>query len=89
MTKFNLLKQSSEHLDASKETYTSHLVWASYAGLKMIVVGVSSIIHGIIPAFFTGTAAKMVIDFYHQRLVNHPNKEYVDYINKKLMDKEN
>jgi len=86
MTKFNVLKQSSAHLDASKETYTSHLLWASYAGIKMIVVGVSSIIHGIVPAFFTGTAAKMVIDFYHQRLVNHPNKEYTDYISKKSVD---
>jgi hypothetical protein len=88
MIKFNLLKQSSAHLDASKETYSTHLIWASYAGVKMIVVGVSSIIHGIVPAFFTGTAAKMVIDFYHQRLINHPNKEYTDYINKKLVDKE-
>jgi len=86
MTKFNVLKQSSAHLDASEETYTSHLLWASYAGIKMIVVGVSSIIHGIVPAFFTGTAAKMVIDFYHQRLVNHPNKEYTDYISKKSVD---
>ena len=88
MIKFNLLKQSSAHLDASKETHSTHLIWASYAGVKMIVVGVSSIIHGIVPAFFTGTAAKMVIDFYHQRLINHPNKEYTDYINKKLVDKE-
>lgn len=88
MIDFNLLKKSSAHLDASKETYTSHLLWASYAGVKMIVVGVSSIIHGIVPAFFTGTAAKMVIDFYHQRLVDHPNKEYADYIAKKLVDKE-
>jgi len=88
MIKFNLLKQSSTHLDASKETYTSHLLWASYAGIKMIVVGVSSIVHGIVPAFFQGTAAKMVIDFYHQRLVNHPNKVYADYIAEKLVGKE-
>ena len=88
MSRFNIIKKSSFHLKASEETYTSHLLWASYAGIKMIVVGVSSIIHGIVPAFFTGTAAKMVIDFYHQRLVNHPNKEYTDYIAKKLVDKE-
>jgi hypothetical protein len=50
----------------------------------MIIVGVSSIIHAIIPAFFTGTAAKTVIDFYHERLINHPNKEYTDYIKKKV-----
>ena len=88
MSRLKLLEESSKHLEASKETYASHFLWASYAGIKMIVVGVSSIIHGIIPSLFTGTAAKMVIDFYHQRLINHPNKEYVDYINKKLVDKE-
>jgi hypothetical protein len=88
MTGFSLLEKSSAHLDASKETYTKHLFWASYAGFKMIVVGISSIIHGIVPAFFTGTAAKTIIDFYHERLINHPNKEYVDYISKKLIDKD-
>jgi len=83
MTKLNLLKESSAHLESSKETYTRHLFWATYAGAKMIIVGVSSIIHGIIPAFFQGTAAKTVIDFYHDRLVDHPNKDYADYISKK------
>ena len=79
---FNLFRKSSTHLQSSQETYTSHLIWASYAGVKMILIGISSIIHGIVPAFFTGTAAKMVIDFYHKRLINHPNKEYADYISK-------
>lgn len=83
MSKLNLLKQSSKHLESSKETYVNHLFWATYAGTKMIFVGLSSIIHGIIPAFFQGTAAKTVIDFYHERLVDHPNKEYSDYIAKK------
>ena len=64
----------------SQETYGSHLVWATYAGIKMILVGCSSIVHGIVPAFFQGTAAKTVIDFYHKRLVNHPNHEYQIYI---------
>ena len=84
MIKFNILKKSSIHLRSSEETYIKHLFWASYAGLKMIVVGISSIIHGVVPAFFTGTAAKTVIDFYHERLINHPNKEYTDYISKKI-----
>lgn len=78
----NILKKSSSHLESSRETYISHLLWASYAGVKMILVGISSIIHGIVPGFFTGTAAKMIIDFYHKRLINHPNKEYADYISK-------
>lgn len=82
MIKFNITKKSSAHLKASQETYVNHLLWASYAGFKMIFVGISSIIHGIVPAFFTGTAAKTIIDFYHKRLINHPNKEYADYIAK-------
>jgi len=75
-----MLKTSKQHLKKSQETYGSHLVWATYAGVKMILVGCSSIIHGVVPAFFQGTAAKTVIDFYHKRLVNHPNNEYQDYI---------
>jgi hypothetical protein len=87
MSRLKLLKESSKHLEASQETYVSHLFWATYAGAKMIVVGVSSIIHGIIPAFFQGTAAKTIINFYHERLVDHPNREYTDYISQKIMDK--
>jgi hypothetical protein len=75
-----MLKTSRDHLKKSQETYGSHLVWATYAGIKMILVGCSSIVHGIVPAFFQGTAAKTVIDFYHKRLVNHPNHEYQTYI---------
>jgi len=86
MKKFNLLKESSMHLSASEETYKSHLFWATYAGIKLIMVGCSSIIHGVFPALFQGTAAKTIIDFYHQRLINHPNKEYTNYIIKKTME---
>lgn len=77
-----MLKTSRQHLKKSQETYSSHLIWATYAGIKMILVGCSSIVHGIVPAFFQGTAAKTVIDFYHKRLVNHPNNEYQTYINR-------
>lgn len=87
MVNLPIVKKSTDHLRASKETYASHLFWASYAGFKLIIVGFSSIIHAIVPAFFTGTAAKTVINFYHEKLINHPNKEYADYISKKLIDK--
>jgi hypothetical protein len=70
------------HLKKSQETYGSHFIWAIYAGIKMILVGLSSIVHGIVPGFFQGTAAKTVIDFYHKRLINHPNNEYKNYIKK-------
>lgn len=75
-----MIKSSKEHLEKSKETYVPHFVWAFFSGLKLIWAGVASIIHGFIPGLFPGTAAKTVIDLYHKRLVDHPNKEYQNYI---------
>ena len=78
-----MFKKSKEHLDKSQENYFSHFLWALLAGLRLIWAGIASIIHGFVPGWFPGTAAKTVIDLYHQRLVGHPNKEYQDYINSK------
>jgi hypothetical protein len=75
-----MIKKSKEHLEKSQESYGSHFVWAKIAGLRLIWAGIASIIHGLIPAFFPGTAAKTVIFLYHKRLLDHPNKEYQDYI---------
>lgn len=76
-----MLKKSVEHLKKSKETYFPHFIWAFLSGLSLIWAGIASIIHGFVPAIFSGTAAKTVIDLYHRRLTDHPNKEYQDYIN--------
>lgn len=68
------------HLEASNETYAQHRRWAFLAGLRLIWAGIASIIHGVYPGWFPFTAARTVIDLYHQRLVNHPNPEYREYI---------
>lgn len=78
-----IIRLCREHLAKSKEDYIPHFVWALLAGFRLIWAGIASIIHGFIPGFFPGTAAKTVIDLYHKRLVDHPNKEYQDYINTK------
>lgn len=77
-----MIRHSKEHLKKSQETYFNHLKWAVYAGLRLIWAGISSIVHAFVPALFPGTAAKTVIEFYLNRLSNHPNKEYQDYIEK-------
>lgn len=69
-----------EHLTKSKETYLSHLTFAFFAGFKLLWATIASFIHGIFPNLFPGTAAKTIIDLYHKRLINHPNKEYQNYI---------
>lgn len=75
-----MFKKSLEHLEKSKETYLPHMVWAFLAGFRLIWAGIASIIHGLIPGWFPGTAAKTVIFLYHKRLTNHPNREYQEYI---------
>lgn len=75
-----MIKKSKEHLEKSQESYGSHFIWAKIAGLRLIWAGIASIIHGLVPAFFPGTAAKTVIFLYHKRLLDHPNTEYQDYI---------
>ena len=52
------------------------------AGCKLLYAGIASIIHGFVPAWFEGTAAKIVIDLYHRRLEDHPNTDYKEYIKK-------
>lgn len=71
-----------DHLTKSKVTYLEHSTFAFYAGLKLLWAAIASFIHGLFPNLFPGTAAKTIIDLYHKRLVNHPNKEYQNYIDK-------
>jgi hypothetical protein len=78
-----MIKKSNEHLVKSQEGYMSHFVWAELSGLRLIWAGIASLIHGLVPGMFPGTAAITVIDLYHKRLVNHPNTDYQDYIDSK------
>jgi hypothetical protein len=76
-----MFDNSREHLVKSKIGYIPHAAWAWTAGFKLIWAGIASLLHGIVPAWFPGTSAKTVIDLYHQRLIDHPNSDYQQYIN--------
>jgi len=69
-----------KHLSESQESYRNHCTWAVTSGCKMILAGMASVIHGIVPALFTFTSAKCIVDLYYQRLHNHVNKDYQKYI---------
>ena len=62
-----------KHLETSKTTYWEHLTWAVIAGLRLIYAGLASIIHGLVPTLFDGSAPRQVIDIYHDHLEDHPN----------------
>lgn len=78
-----MFEKSKKHLAASQVTYFEHFKFAIYAGLKLLVAGIASLIHAVIPQLFPGTAAFTVIDLYKKRLENHPNPIYQDKINDK------
>ena len=75
-----------KHLDISKVTYLEHLIWAVVAGFRLIYAGISSIIHGVVPTLFDGTAPKQIIDIYHNHLEHHPNEHYQEMISKAKKD---
>jgi len=70
----------NKHLETSKVTYFKHLYWAVVAGFRLIYAGISSIIHGVVPTLFDGTAPKQIIDIYHNHLEDHPNPQYKEMI---------
>lgn len=69
-----------KHLAQSQTTYLEHAKWAIVAGFQLLLAALASFVHAIYPGWFTGTSAKTVIRLYHQRLADHPNKDYIDYI---------
>lgn len=78
-----MFDKSVKHLKDSNVTYFEHLKFAIYASFRLIIAGIASFIHAIVPQFFPGTAAFTVIDLYKKRLENHPNPIYQEKINEK------
>jgi hypothetical protein len=78
------VKRVSDHLKKSNTTYIAHLTWAVYAGFVLIGTGFASIIHGLFPFLFDGTAAKTIINMFYRRLYNHPNPDYQYKIMKEM-----
>jgi hypothetical protein len=74
-------KDILNHLHESNVGYFTHSRWAILGGLKIIMIGFTSIIHGIFPNLFQFTPAKLVIDLYIDgNLDNHPNPKYREYV---------
>jgi len=74
--------KNHKHLIDSNETYLSHSSWAAKAGFILIAAGIKSLLHAIHPGWFSFASAKTVIDLYYQRLHNHVNPVYQEYIEK-------
>lgn len=84
-----MFEKSALHLQESKITYWQHFSFAIIAGFKLIVAGIASLIHAIIPQWFPGLAAYTVIELYKQRLEEHPNPDYQKKIRETVSDETN
>ena len=87
--RLKIVRRVSNHLKKSNTTYTAHLKWAVYAGSVLIITGLASIVHGIFPFLFEGTAAKTIINLFYRRLYNHPNPDYQYKIMKEMKKAKN
>ena len=67
----------------------AHLVWAVYAGIFLIIIGIASIIHGFFPFLFEGTTSNTIINMFYRRLYNHPNPDYQYKIMKEMKKAKN
>ena len=74
------MKFLTQHLKDSKTTYFEHFKFAVYASFLLLYAAVTSLIHSIFPFLFKGTAAYIVVKLYKQRLVNHPNPVYQEWV---------
>lgn len=70
----------TQHLKDSNSTYFSHLKFAVYASFLLAYAAITSLIHAIFPFFFKGSAAFIVVKLYKQRLENHPNPKYQEWV---------
>ena len=66
------MKRIRAHLKAANKSYFEHTKFAVVAGLDLILTGIISIIHGIIPTLFPFYAEKK-IDEYHQKVLQLRN----------------
>jgi hypothetical protein len=69
----NTISKSREHLKASRVGYFKHLYGGVRLGLRMMYLGLTSIFHGIVPAWFEGDAPIGVARLYYRHVHNHPN----------------
>lgn len=75
-----MIEESKYHLALSKTTYFPHLIHSSMNGFYLIWLGITSIIHAVVPAWFNGTAPMAVIRIFFEQLKDHPQPAFRELI---------
>jgi hypothetical protein len=61
-----MIQASKKHLKEANKDYYNHGKFAVIAGFDLILTGIVSILHGLIPSFMPFYAEKKV-DFYYKK----------------------
>lgn len=77
---FRIVADSKQHLQMSRVSYFPHLFSGIWLGLKIIYLGLTSIFHAIVPAWFEGDAPLGVANIFYRKVYNHPNPAFQKHI---------
>ena len=76
----NIIAESIRHIEISRMGYFKHLFFATKSGFLLIYLGLTSVIHAIVPAWFKGDAPMGVIEIFYRNIYHHPNPEFQAHI---------
>lgn len=75
-----IVSDSKEHLKTSQVGYFPHLFSGIWLGFKIMYLGLTSIFHAFIPAWFEGDAPLGVANLFYRKVYNHPNPAFQKHI---------
>lgn len=80
LTTANLVSDSIHHIETSRMGYFHHLLHATKFGFLMIYLGLTSLIHALVPAWFEGDAPLGVANIFYRTVYHHPNPMFQKHI---------
>ncbi|MCD8515676.1 MAG: DUF6356 family protein [Burkholderiaceae bacterium] len=75
-----IINDSKQHLQASRVSYFPHLFSGVWLGFKIMYLGLTSIFHAFVPAWFEGDAPLGVANLFYRKVYNHPNPAFQQHI---------
>ena len=75
-----IFERSRDHLAVSRMSYRAHARQSVFLGFKLIWLGLTSIIHGVIPSRFDGDAPLGVVRMFYQVVFLSPNPVFQAFI---------
>ena len=76
----SIIKKSKEHLKKAEQGYFEHGVFAFRYGGKILIIGIISIIHGIIPGWFPFYVPKRIMAIINTMIERNVPGEIEDKI---------